>query len=102
MKQLRLDLDDRQQYLKQIIESENLGSDSWWYIMRYAGYLWLTVRTHDLGGTDYSYKERLSIEEAEWILATDFTITKAYNLRSGRITELFTDTVKQFKEMHHK
>lgn len=76
--QLRLDLDDRRQYLTQLVENPKyLDSNTTWRI--FAEYvepdyiqLWLGTRTHDLGGTVYSYIESVTIDEARWLLQTEF------------------------------
>jgi hypothetical protein len=74
--QLRLDLNDRQQFLLSYIKNRPLYSGQGWYIFRPQGKnFYLGIRTHDMGGTDYDYLEKVSYEEAKWLI----TLPKVYD-----------------------
>lgn len=77
--QLRLDLDDRKQYLAHMIETTWLGSGQGWRVFcrkRLSNgslFLSLGIRTHGPVETDYEYLERVTLEEAEWLTNRWFT-----------------------------
>jgi hypothetical protein len=69
MEQLRLDLDDDKQYLEGIMNKTYLGSNSSWYVCCPNGQFYLSIRTHDLGGTDYDYVTKIDYKQARWLVS---------------------------------
>lgn len=67
--QLNLDVFDTRQELSKFIHDE--GGNNW-YIFFTGGKLYLGKRYHDLGGTDYEYLKKISIEDAEWLRSKRF------------------------------
>jgi hypothetical protein len=89
--QLRLDLNDRQQYLKQYIESHPCYSGESWHVFYLSGCnrLCLGKRHNSPVETEYSYKVKLTAEEAVWILQQDF---------KGETVEEWMDSIQRYRK----